>query len=403
MIKTQAQRALDYLAGDNWLFRLRTIWTMAFAHLLEGDRPAARRAYAELEAGALALGVGVYVPLAKLGLGDCLVFENELPAAAEAYGQGLRAFGPHPQPIASEFHHGLGRIQYEWNNLDAAEEHAEHARELASRYSSGIDRFILPEILLARIALARGQPAAAAARLDALAATARAPSFRHRLPQIAAAQVRVLLRQGRVEAAASLAAGHELPACRARVLLAQERSEEALAALEPAEERARAKGLKAELLALTVLRAVACRAAGRNEDALEALRAAMLTAEAGRFIRLFLDEGRWMADLLRVAQAYAPGQTYVHTLLAAFAAEAGATPPTPPVPGSAATTLVETLSLREREVLGLLAEGLSNQEMADRLFIALDTVKGHNRRIFEKLGVGRRTEAIARGRELGLL
>jgi LuxR family maltose regulon positive regulatory protein len=62
-----------------------------------------------------------------------------------------------------------------------------------------------------------------------------------------------------------------------------------------------------------------------------------------------------------------------------------------------------TLSRRELEVLRLLAEGLSNQEIGERLFLALDTIKGHNRRIFEKLEVKRRTEAIARGRELGLL
>jgi LuxR family maltose regulon positive regulatory protein len=61
------------------------------------------------------------------------------------------------------------------------------------------------------------------------------------------------------------------------------------------------------------------------------------------------------------------------------------------------------LSQRELEVLRLIAEGLSNQEIGERLFLALDTIKGHNRRIFEKLEVKRRSEAIARGRELGLL
>jgi LuxR family maltose regulon positive regulatory protein len=55
------------------------------------------------------------------------------------------------------------------------------------------------------------------------------------------------------------------------------------------------------------------------------------------------------------------------------------------------------------EVLRLIAQGLSNQEIGERLFLALDTVKGHNRRIFDKLQVQRRTEAIARASELGLL
>ncbi|WP_409348568.1 LuxR C-terminal-related transcriptional regulator [Paenibacillus phyllosphaerae] len=65
--------------------------------------------------------------------------------------------------------------------------------------------------------------------------------------------------------------------------------------------------------------------------------------------------------------------------------------------------LVEPLSRRELEVLALIAKGLSNRDIGERLFLAVDTVKGHNRRIFEKLGVQRRTEAIARAQELNLL
>ena len=62
-----------------------------------------------------------------------------------------------------------------------------------------------------------------------------------------------------------------------------------------------------------------------------------------------------------------------------------------------------TLTGRELEVLRLIAEGLSNQEISERLFLALNTVKGHNQIIFDKLQVQRRTEAVARARELGLL
>ncbi len=63
----------------------------------------------------------------------------------------------------------------------------------------------------------------------------------------------------------------------------------------------------------------------------------------------------------------------------------------------------EPLSGRELEILKLITQGLSNREIGERLFLALDTVKGHNRRIFDKLQVQSRTEAIARARELGLL
>ena len=65
--------------------------------------------------------------------------------------------------------------------------------------------------------------------------------------------------------------------------------------------------------------------------------------------------------------------------------------------------LVEPLSQRELEVLQLIARGLSNREIGERLFLALDTVKGHNRRIFAKLSVQRRTEAVAKARSLDIL
>ena len=71
--------------------------------------------------------------------------------------------------------------------------------------------------------------------------------------------------------------------------------------------------------------------------------------------------------------------------------------------GPAATALVEPLSKRELEVLALIAEGLSNQEIADHLVISLSTVKGHTTNIYGKLGTHRRTQAAAKAKELGLL
>jgi len=67
------------------------------------------------------------------------------------------------------------------------------------------------------------------------------------------------------------------------------------------------------------------------------------------------------------------------------------------------STMVEPLSERELEVLQLIAQGLSNRDIGERLFLALSTVKGYNQKIFGKLEVKRRTEAVARARELGLL
>ncbi len=93
---------------------------------------------------------------------------------------------------------------------------------------------------------------------------------------------------------------------------------------------------------------------------------------------------------------------YIRKVQAACAADAQQREATayPPLP---AQPLIEPLSQRELEVLHLMAQGRSNQEISERLFLALDTVKGHNRKIFGKLAVQRRTEAVARARELGLL
>ena len=65
--------------------------------------------------------------------------------------------------------------------------------------------------------------------------------------------------------------------------------------------------------------------------------------------------------------------------------------------------LIEPLSERELEILALFAQGLTNQEIASRLYLALNRIRAHSRNIFGKLGVRSRTRAVARARALGLL
>jgi LuxR family maltose regulon positive regulatory protein len=93
---------------------------------------------------------------------------------------------------------------------------------------------------------------------------------------------------------------------------------------------------------------------------------------------------------------------YIRKLLAAFTTEEQRREATSYLP-SPTQSLIEPLSRREVEVLQLIAQGLSNQEISERLVLALETVKGHNKKIYGKLQVQRRTEAVARARELGLL
>ena len=111
-----------------------------------------------------------------------------------------------------------------------------------------------------------------------------------------------------------------------------------------------------------------------------------------------------MARLLSEAAAHGIMPDYTGTLLAVFEAEAHKSEDKSYLPPAQLTQpLVEPLSQRELEVLQLIAQGLSNREISERLFLALDTVKGHNRRIFGKLLVQRRTEAVAKARSLGIL
>jgi LuxR family maltose regulon positive regulatory protein len=112
-----------------------------------------------------------------------------------------------------------------------------------------------------------------------------------------------------------------------------------------------------------------------------------------------------MAHLLSQTLAQGISPDYVAELLSAFGDESIAQP-VPAIKTQTTPTirfLIEPLSERELEILQLIARGLSNQEISRKLFLALSTVKGHNRNIFAKLDVQRRTEAVARARELGLL
>ena len=150
----------------------------------------------------------------------------------------------------------------------------------------------------------------------------------------------------------------------------------------------------------------------RNEDqkALTVLAQAVHLAEPEGFIRTFVDEDTAMATLLsrlRVQERRKGPTPYLDTLLAAFSP--GSAIHEPPRQSDQSTgrnteqPLVEPLSERELEVLHLLASGYSNQEIAEVLVIALDTVKRHVTHIFEKLGVHNRVQAVARARALGLL
>ncbi|MBN1886554.1 MAG: hypothetical protein JW850_01135 [Thermoflexales bacterium] len=131
---------------------------------------------------------------------------------------------------------------------------------------------------------------------------------------------------------------------------------------------------------------------------MDALERALALAEPQGYVRTFVDEGPSMARLLYQAAGRGAPE-YTGRLLAAFGQPSGEQP------GLAAKQrgLVEPLSERELDVLRLIAEGLSNRDIAARLVISLSTVKGHTSQIYGKLAVHNRTQALAKARGLGIL
>jgi len=398
---TQARRALEYLHPDNLAFRFTANWALTSASLLQGDRITAAQASMEGISISQKSGDIFSTILATTNLGRVQESENQLYLAAETYRSILPLFGDHPAPNAAEAYLGLAHICYEWNDLEAAEQYGGQSLQLARQYDRAIDRFIVSEVFLSRLKLARGDVDGAAALLAQAEQSARQKNFVLRLPEIAAAQALVLLRQGNLDSAAELVQTHELPLSRALVFLAQGDTSAALAILEPLRQQMKAKGWVNEQLKVMVLQAVALHTHGEKDKAVQLLAEALALAEPEGFIRIFVDEGDAMAQLLLEASSRGVMPDYIGKLLAVFEAEKRKSADKPDLP--AARPLFEPLSQRELEVLWLIADGLSNQQICERLFLALDTVKGHNRKIFDKLQVQRRTEAIARARELGLI
>jgi LuxR family maltose regulon positive regulatory protein len=136
------------------------------------------------------------------------------------------------------------------------------------------------------------------------------------------------------------------------------------------------------------------------DQAIATLEKSLTLAESGGFIRTFVDEGPSLASLLYEALSRGISPEYVQCLLAAFPIDE----PEQVAPLQATETkLIEPLSERELEVLQLVAEGMTNQEIAARLYISLNTTKVHVRNINSKLGVNSRAKAVVKAKSLGIL
>jgi LuxR family maltose regulon positive regulatory protein len=137
---------------------------------------------------------------------------------------------------------------------------------------------------------------------------------------------------------------------------------------------------------------------GEQSAALDKLTTALNLAEPSGFIRLFVDLGPQMFGLLMQLARQNVALDYIGQILAAFRDDERAV-----IPEAAGhKSLVEPLTNRELDVLELLAQRLSNKEIADKLFISAETVKGHLQNIYQKLEVKKRREAVEKAKNIGI-
>ena len=269
----------------------------------------------------------------------------------------------------------------------------------------------------ARLLAARGRPEEAFALLDRVEEAARANRSAPLLAEVTARRAALLVQAGRLDELRRWADG---PAAqgggalsaelrgigRVRALIGLGRHADASELAGRLLQEARSGGRLGRAGTLLALQALAAWRRGEPEEALAALRQALDLAAPEGALRVLLDEGEGLqAPLARLGGRYgraaaAPGSRaaavleFLRRLLAAYAPPAAA-PPSEPPPAP--------LTAREREVLGLLATGCSNRQIADRLFVSLATVKKHVGAVLEKLGAANRTRAVALARRHGLL
>jgi LuxR family maltose regulon positive regulatory protein len=163
------------------------------------------------------------------------------------------------------------------------------------------------------------------------------------------------------------------------------------------------------------LQALLCDSRGEGLAALESLTQVLQLAEPGAFIRPFVDLGPRMADLLKRLHKKRIARDYIEKILAAFgqegeqrvepqAADQPTVSPHQPLHESTfSQPLIEPLTNREIDVLELLAQRLSNKEIAEKLFISAETVKGHLQNIYQKLEVGKRRQAVEKAQSSGII
>jgi len=307
----------------------------------------------------------------------------------------------------------LGEILAETNDLDAA---VQMVREGVNLTERGRDVALLSwsHMCLARVLYSLGDLTGAEhviQKTEVIAQETTTPPWVNN--QMLNWQVRIWLSQGRLDEAQkwmqeegvhpeleTTYVGSMIKIPLARIQMAQGLHERTNQILLPLLDAAEAGGHVSRAIELLILQALNYQAGDETDKAMARLARALSLAETGGFIRIFVDEGPPMARLLYKALSHEIAPGYVRRLLGAFpvAEPEQPAPSRSQVPESA---MIEPLSERELEVLQLISEGLTNPEIASRLFLSVHTVKAHTRNTYSKLGVHSRTQAVVRARALG--
>ena len=425
-----ARRALAELDEGEWMLESLTHWYLAVAEWLAGRLAEAEAALASSIAGwrAASQRAPAAAALGYHCLGLVQRDQGRLEAASATYREALAVAaepdGTAPQ-IAGVACSGMAGVLYERGELDAALRYATDGIAL-SRQLVYTPPLATGLVTLAWIRQAKGDQAGA---LDALGQAERiqlSPVIVGLINPVPAERARLALAQGDVDAAVrwartgGLAAEDEPSYPRereylvlVRVLLATHAPEQALGLLERLHTGAAAQGRIGSVIEVRALQALARSASGDQAGARAALAEALALAAPEGYLRVFVDEGPPMAALLRQQlvgrrqerPAAAAGTPRDHLARLVDAFEQAGLPVRPPVRrgGVVVAGLVDPLSARELDVLGLLAAGATNRAIAEELVVTLDTVKRHVSHLFSKLQVANRTQAVARARELGLL
>jgi LuxR family maltose regulon positive regulatory protein len=409
-------QALAYLPEQDLSWRSIATVALGDAYSLNGDFSSAYRArLAALEASKAA-GNTYWILFASMQLAVTMRGQGQLKQAldiCQKYLDLASESGLSQSVVMGWLFAIRGEILAELNELDEAHHLAKKGVELAEH-----GRYLEPlgwsYLCLLRILFSKGDKTGAEEIIHKMESIAResfvSPWVSNR---VAAWQARIWLLNSELDAASPWVEERGLKAneaptyvhemeylALARFLIAKRQFNKTSTLLQNLLEAAEAGGRISIVIEILVLQAISFQASGDDHQAMINLEKALVLGEPRGFIRVFVDEGPPMAGLLYQALSRDLAPAYVQRLLAAFPVEE---PEKIADQNTPETDLIEPLSEREVEILQLIAEGLTNPEIAAQLYISLHTVKAHSRNIYGKLGVNNRIQAVTRARALGVL